>query len=99
MIMSNIKNILSDEKVSTKTVALFITMLIYKLALELGYYNVLADKIMNFTLDFDLSKFIVGFIWVCVLFFLIDHTERKASTFFLELYILDRKSTRLNSSH
>ena len=72
----------------TKTIYLFIVMLIYKLSLELGCWYLLQNVYRNsnvYRFQFDLSKFILGLAWTIVLFFLINHKERKPSAFFMEL--------------
>lgn len=70
------------------TLYLFIVVLIYKLTLEIGFWYILqnAYKGLNiYKFQFNLWKFLVGLFWIIILFFLINHEERKVSTFFLGL--------------
>lgn len=73
---------------SDKTWKMFLLMLLYKIALDYGFWKLLVIKNPYFVMDFNLTKFFVGFIWCTVLFWAIDHNKGKASTFFLYFIFL-----------
>lgn len=72
----------------TNSMLLLIIMLIYKLALELGFWFLLSKAYGGlgvYRYDFNLGKYLLGFIWCFLLFAMIRHDIRKPSVFFLEL--------------
>lgn len=76
-----------QKQIGTVT-ALFIAMLLFKFAIDLGYWVILTRDTVTYAKDFNAAKYVVGLLWCVVLFFCIRHTERKASTFFLYLVFL-----------
>lgn len=56
--------------------------MIYKFSLEWGYKNIIYHN-RFFNYDFDTIKYIIGTIWVIILFFSIKHSIEKVSSFFL----------------
>lgn len=70
-------------------IVLFISFMIYKLVLELGFWYVLQPvyaKENVYPFEFNLLHYLVGLFWTIFLFFLIRHDVHKPSTFFLELH-------------
>ena len=67
---------------------LFVPMFLFKLACDLGYVLLLRSYTIMFPLNFNLTKFITGIVCCIVLYFLIDHSERKASSFLLYVFFL-----------
>lgn len=71
------------------TIIMFFFFMIYKLGLEFGYWYVLRTYFFNtgeYTFDFNISKYILGFFVIIVLFFFIEHDDGKVSTFFLDMH-------------
>lgn len=77
-----------DIKINKKTLLFLFWILVYKIVLELGYVFVLAGKVQYFQMDFSMWKYVIGTIWIIVLFLNIRHEERKASTFLLDLHLI-----------
>lgn len=71
----------------TREFRLFLLMLVYKFSVDYGFWAILTIKIPTFTLNFSMSKYIIGFLWCIVLFCGIDHVGHKASSFFLYLIL------------
>lgn len=69
-------------------VLLFVPMLLFKLACDLGYWYLLTWNTKVFRADFNPVKYAVGLLWCIVLFFAIDHNRKKASSFLLLLFFL-----------
>ncbi len=71
-----------------KLLLLFVGMLAFKLACDLGYLWLSTQDRIGFPLTFSVLKYALGLLCCCGLFFLIRHSERKASTFFLYFLLL-----------
>ncbi len=67
---------------------LFVPMLLFKLSCDLGYVRLLRKDPLMYPMNFNLTKFIAGIVCCIVLYFLIDHNERKASSFLLYVFFL-----------
>mgnify|MGYP001623673255 CR=1 FL=1 len=70
------------------TLCFFIIILIYKVTLELGFWYLLQKAYANtnvYHFEFNYVKYLLGLFWCILLYFLIDHEERKPSTFFLQM--------------
>ena len=68
---------------------LWIVVILYKFAMEWGYVYILSADTVTYPLDFDLFKYINGWIWSIILFGCINHKAHKPSSFMLMmLYIL-----------
>ena len=77
------------EKAKEKTVILlFVLSVLFKLACDIGYWELLAWDTTTYRADFSLVKYCLGCLWCVVLFFGIEHTDRKASSFLLLLFYL-----------
>ncbi len=68
-----------------KNLFLFIGVIVYKLATEWGYCYILSINQVTYPLDFNVWKYINGWLWCLILFFCIRHEKRKASVFMLYL--------------
>lgn len=79
---------LKEIKVSKKSVLFLLWLLGYKIALELGYMLILNNKVEYFQSDFNEWKYIVGTVWVVILFWNIRHEERSVSSFLLNLHLV-----------
>lgn len=79
---------LQDVKVKKSVLLFFFWILAYKVALEAGYWLILADKVQYFQGDFSIAKYFIGIFWVTLLFFNIRHEERKVSSFLLNLQLV-----------
>ncbi len=78
-----------NNKKWNMTVILFFLFMTYKLSLEFGYWYVLREYFLTvgeYSFDFNFVKYVLGFITVVLVFFFIDHTDGKVSTFFLDLH-------------
>ena len=64
--------------------------LIFKLALDFSFWKFLAGTghAYRFTFHFDPLRYAVGLLWCVLLFWGIDHTQKKASTLLLSLVYL-----------
>ena len=70
------------KKIETNNTLLFISMMLYKFSLEWGYKNIIHHG-RFFNYNFDIIKYIIGTIWITVLFFSIKHNTKKVSVFCL----------------
>lgn len=71
-----------------KNLFLFIGMTAYKLATEWGYFFILSGDAVTYPIDFNVWKYINGWLWCVILFLGIRHERKKASVFMLYmLYI------------
>lgn len=68
--------------------SLFGCMIIFKIACEIGYKNLVVWDISTYSYDFNIYKYLNSFFWCSVLFFGIRHEKRKVSVFFLYLTFL-----------
>ena len=78
----------SAEEPRRNLIQLFLGMIVFKLALDVGYAWLSDHEILGFVANFSPKKYVYGFIWCIVLFFSIRHNSRKTSTFFLYLMYL-----------
>lgn len=81
--------LISKQKKYNDFIILFASMMIYKIILEIGFWYVLQKvfKDLNvYQFEFSGYKYVIGTVWLIVIFFLIRHDLRKPSTFFLELH-------------
>lgn len=67
---------------------LFVGMLLFKLACELGYSKILIRDAGTYKNCFDVFKYINGWIWCGILFWGIRHESKKVSSFMLNLVFL-----------
>lgn len=80
-----------DNKVKNYKIpiVLFYFFMIYKIGLEFGYWYILrkyyADSV-EYTFDFNIYKYILGFLTIFLIFMLIRHNDGRVSTFYLELH-------------
>lgn len=63
-------------------------VLLFKIAMDLGYRELVAWDTETYTLSFSVSKYIFSFFVLIVLFALIPHFEKKSSSFLLLLFYL-----------
>lgn len=77
-----------DLQVNKKTILFLIWILIYMFALSWGYAHILAGKVQYFQLDFVLWKYLIGSLWIIVLFLNIRHEERTVSSFLLNFHLI-----------
>lgn len=70
------------------TLCFFIIILVYKVTLELGFWYLLQKTYADanvYQFEFNCTKYLLGMFWCILLFFMINHEERKPSTFFLQM--------------
>lgn len=70
------------------TYVILICAIVYKLVLECGFWSILKARYyfdVTYNFEFNIIKYIAGFLWVLLLFFMIRHDEKRPSTFFLQL--------------
>ena len=67
---------------------LFVPMLLFKLACDMSYVLLLRKYTIMFPLTLNIPKYVVGFVCCIVLYCLIDHNAKKASSFLLYLFFL-----------
>lgn len=65
---------------------LFLGMLVYKFSMDLGYLY--STRVSDYVLRFNPLKYAQGLVFCVVLFPFIQHTERRASSFFLYFIFL-----------
>ncbi len=84
------KTVFEREAGYKTSVILFACALLFKVALDLSFCKFLvgAGYVYKFTLHFDPLRYAMGLIWCVILFWGIDHTTKKASTFLLALVYL-----------
>lgn len=70
------------------SLGLFISMAIYKIAIDLGYKIILVERYSIYTEEFNFWKYMVGCLFCVMIFLTIKHERKKASTFFLYLIFL-----------
>ena len=70
-------------------IILFYFFMIYKIGLEFGYWYILrryyADSV-EYVFEFNIFKYILGFLIILFIFILIRHNDGRVSTFYLELH-------------
>jgi hypothetical protein len=81
-------NVFTRKPQANKTLLLFIAMLVFKLACEIGYWRLLSWDAVTYRADFSPAKYLLGLLWCVLLFICINHKERKASAFLLYLFLL-----------
>ena len=86
-VTTNLKNKVPSKKMQ-KQMILFLAMLLFKCALEYGYWNLLSIDKITYTFDFNYAKYINGFICCTILFWGIEHEKKKVSSFFLYMIFL-----------
>ena len=69
-------------------IQLFIGMIVFKLALDVGFIWLADKRVLGFVMNFSPVKYAYGFLWCIVLFFSIRHNSRRSSTLFLYLMYL-----------
>lgn len=74
-----------DLSVIWSITGLFTGMIAYKLATECGYYYILSVNKVTYPVDFNVWKYLNGWIWCIILFLGIRHEKNKASVFMLYL--------------
>lgn len=81
------KHIKEFTGISTeKIILLLLLVFIYKFLLEVSYWSVLAvENPVWYVFKFNTLKYLNGIFWCVVIFFLIDYTYKRASSFFLFL--------------
>lgn len=62
---------------------LYLTMLIFKISMEVGFWFILCQDKVMYTADFNIYKYINGMIWCTIIFLSINHEIKRVSTFFL----------------
>lgn len=62
---------------------LFIATMLFKFALDIGYWKLVSLDTSVYILDFNLLKYIVGLIWIIIIFLAIGHDEYRPSSFLL----------------
>lgn len=67
---------------------LFLGMLAFKFACDAGYLWLTTQDPVSYPLDFSLGKYLLGLFCCLVLFFLMPHDEKRASSFFLYFLFL-----------
>lgn len=65
------------------SILLFFSFVFLKLFLELGYWRITSADYIIYNKEFDLIKYITGWLWCCIIFFSIPHSKKLCSTFFL----------------
>ncbi len=82
------ESMLQKNKHMKYTFYLFVGMLLFKLACELGYTKILIRDVSTYKNCFDALKYANGLIWCSILFFGIRHESEKVSSFMLNLVFL-----------
>ena len=88
MINSDITNNQSYYNILVTHKLLLIISIVYKLLLDCAFWTILKQQYYFskiYCFDFNSLKYLIGCIWLAVLFILIDHDSKKPSTFFLQL--------------
>lgn len=85
---SNLKNRIKVLNTRQGIAFLFIAMLLFKFASELGYYLILIKDVNTYKLDFNIWKYMNGFVWCVILFLGIRHGRKRVSGFMLYLTYL-----------
>ncbi len=68
--------------------AMAICALVYKVILDCGFWSILKSIYYfeeTYEFDFNITKYIIGYIWLFLLFIMIRHYDNRPSTFFLQL--------------
>jgi len=73
-----------------KRILLFLGMIVYKLATEWGYYFILSADEVTYPVNFNLWKYMNGWMWCLILFFGIRHRKKEASVFMLYLLFVSQ---------
>lgn len=83
--LNNLRRYFCDVylKIDSSTKKLLILMMLFKLSIDAGYWNIVALDKSTYVQDFNLTKYIVGIVWCIILFLGIKHNEKRPSTFFL----------------
>lgn len=83
-----IRELLIKNKNLRKDLLLFFSMILFKIACDLGYCNLLVLDTATYKYDLNLIKYASTWFWCIILFIGIRHDKRKASTFMLYLLYL-----------
>lgn len=75
------------NSVESKIVLFFIITVGYKFILDIGFVTVLSKVDMSYPMDFNIFKYIIGIIFVMLIFVCIDHKEKLISNFAFELHL------------
>ena len=76
---------MAEKKDMKNTLWFFIIIFIYKITLELGFWYLLQKTYADaniYQFEFNYVKYLLGMFWCILLFFMINHEERRPSTFF-----------------
>lgn len=79
---------MAEKKDMKNTLWFFIIIFIYKITLELGFWYLLQKTYADaniYQFEFNYVKYLLGMFWCILLFFMINHEERRPSTFFLQM--------------
>lgn len=87
MAAGNLFTKLESIKVDREKALLFLTLMLYKMILELSYALVLVPKVPDMELHVSVFRFICGVLWVVLCFALCRFEDRRASSFFIMLFL------------
>lgn len=81
---------MKNIKIKTRIIFSFIFLLAYKLILDFVYIKFVHEyyNYMGFSLDFNIKKYIVSFIWFFVIFAILPKDINKPSSVFLQLHFI-----------
>lgn len=80
-----IRELLKKHRYLRKDLLLFLSMILFKIACDLGYCKLLILDTATYKYDTNLIKYVNAMVWCIVLFFGIRHDKRKVSTFMIYL--------------
>lgn len=80
-----IREMLKNQEDVYKELLLFLSMILFKMACDLGYCKILVLDTATYKYDLNLVKYAISLFWCIALFFGIRHSQRQVSTFMLYL--------------